>query len=669
MSENSQFSLARFRRSRKNRTVELSQFFNFCPSAAFLLDAVDDRILQVNRAAEKLTGYTQDELIGLGIESLLEEWDHLRGIKALEFLKEKIGRPIDLLRKDFARLPVTIYAWDEVEPGLVIFTLDQAGPLNGPAKNLGNADNWRQLASLLSLTMDAKPDTTLSRLLQVVRDRLGANSLAIYRTAPDQIHLTCHLHAGDVAWIPEQLPTQDLVNLQKAKLWKASNRPTLAINRLAQSNNYSYVACFPFTINFNERGLLIVADRDQLPPDDLIPFGETVALLMAMIIEKAVYHASLESQCEEISGLINLNSLIEKATSEGLFLLSPDLRIIKVNPSAQSILGYPNHQAAGQGIDQILIGSGTLQSLFSEIRDTGELQPPRQIRLYRRTGEAFLARLHAHPLFTENRLHLILVFLQDLSSEETAQEQARQLEQRAMLGEILAVFAHEVRNPINNISTGLELISMSLPENDANQATIGRLLQDCDRLADLMKSVLAYSRPAEYTMSAMRLEPFLENILERNRTRLERAGVFGSLSIEPNLPPIMGNPRALEQVLTNLVNNALQAMSETGGQIVLKIQRPQQTGGLSEEDNQRFIEVSVADTGPGIPKEQQEKLFQPFFSTNFSGAGLGLAIAKRIVTAHHGSIHVTSFPGGTVFHVLLPVAQTKPIEGSQTEVI
>ena len=228
------------------------------------------------------------------------------------------------------------------------------------------------------------------------------------------------------------------------------------------------------------------------------------------------------------------------------------------------------------------------------------------------------------------------------------------------------MFAHEVRNPINNISTGLELISMNLPAADANQETISRLLQDCDRLAELMKSVLAYSKPTEYTFRLMSLEPFLQNILERNRSRMERAGIYGSLHVEMGLPSIMGNSRALEQVFTNLINNALQAIGSNGGQIVIRVQRPianqdepvishRTTQGI---DTERFIEISIVDTGPGISQEQLEKIFKPFYTTNFSGTGLGLAIAKRIITAHRGYIDVTSFPGGTVFKVYLPIHET-----------
>jgi signal transduction histidine kinase len=133
---------------------------------------------------------------------------------------------------------------------------------------------------------------------------------------------------------------------------------------------------------------------------------------------------------------------------------------------------------------------------------------------------------------------------------------------------------------------------------------------------------------------------------------MERTNVKYHLQADPRLPCILGNPRALEQVFNNLITNAIHAMSETGGHLALKVQR------IDGPEGRNYVEVSVADTGPGIPKEQQERIFQAFFTTNRNGTGLGLAIAKRIITAHKGNIRVTSFPGGTIFHVQIPVSES-----------
>ena len=272
------------------------------------------------------------------------------------------------------------------------------------------------------------------------------------------------------------------------------------------------------------------------------------------------------------------------------------------------------------------------------------------MHLYRRYGEAFLALVRIFPVMQADKIEQIIVFIADLSEQEQTRLHTQQLEHRALLGEVTAIFAHEVRNPINNISTGLQLMAMNLPEDDPNQETIARMLQDCDRLAELIKSVLAFSRPMDYEMEPVDLPLLLKRLIERLRPRITHLNVNYELTAEPDCPPIRGNLRALEQVFSNLITNALQAMGEKGGNLFIKVQPVHYEG-------HKYIEVSVADTGPGIPKELQDRVFHPFFTTERGGTGLGLAIVKRIITAHKGTIRLTSFPGGTIFHVQLPQDQ------------
>jgi len=108
--------------------------------------------------------------------------------------------------------------------------------------------------------------------------------------------------------------------------------------------------------------------------------------------------------------------------------------------------------------------------------------------------------------------------------------------------------------------------------------------------------------------------------------------------------------RALERVFENLINNAIQAMEKSGGTLNIKV----------TEADQHLIpaqyDVIVADSGPGIPDDLREHIFEPFVTTKSTGTGLGLAISKRIMTAHKGNLYVESFPGGTMFHVLIPKA-------------
>jgi signal transduction histidine kinase len=277
------------------------------------------------------------------------------------------------------------------------------------------------------------------------------------------------------------------------------------------------------------------------------------------------------------------------------------------------------------------------------------------ITLYRRDGRSFLAQIRAAPLTDSEHLESWILLIQDLSQEEQLRNRTQQLEQRALLGELMAVFAHEVRNPINNISTGLQLMAVNIPAEDPNQEVIARLQQDCDRLDHQMKSVLSFARPIEYKMEPVDLGVMMQRLLDRWRLHLTRAKVQAHLQVATDLPPTHGDIRALEQVFTNFITNAIQAMSDHGGTLALKIQ-PIMPDGENEQ-----IEVSVSDTGIGIPEENRDRIFEPFFTTGKNGTGLGLAITKRIVTAHKGTIKFDSVPGGTIFQVRLPAVKPQSV--------
>lgn len=302
-------------------------------------------------------------------------------------------------------------------------------------------------------------------------------------------------------------------------------------------------------------------------------------------------------------------------------------------------------------LKDILIGPDSLQTALEMAKDGVPTLNQGNLRLYRRSGDAFLANVSTLPVIAAEQVEGIIIFIQDLTEQENVKAHAEQLEQQALLGTVTAIFAHEVRNPINSISTGLQLMAYNLQPNDPQQELITRMQQDCDWLEEMMKSVLAFSRSAEYELEPVDLGSLVSRILDRMRPRMTKAQVTHRVNVEHNAPLVMGNPRALEQVFTNLFNNAVQAMEEKGGLLAVKVQLAENTG------KRKQAIVIVADNGPGIPKEIQDKIFAPFFTTKATGTGLGLAISQRIVTAHKGIILLNSFPGGTVFTVKIPAMQ------------
>ncbi|GAH67274.1 unnamed protein product, partial [marine sediment metagenome] len=244
-------------------------------------------------------------------------------------------------------------------------------------------------------------------------------------------------------------------------------------------------------------GLLVLSSIEGgIPGDNL----DVLKILSATIINILQHNNRLDRLTSEQNKMlqeIRIGDMIEENTQDGVILLSPDLLIQKLNPTAETLLGYAAQEIYGQPVNNVLIGPSNLVPAMQSAQ--GGVSTPNlgEVHLHRRDGVAFLAHISTIPLLDGDEVEGVLVLIRDLSAHEESEIRNQQLEQRALLGEVTAIFAHEVRNPINNISTGLQLMAMNLPSDDPNQEVIGRLIDDCNRLTHLMQSVLTFSRPHE----------------------------------------------------------------------------------------------------------------------------------------------------------------------------
>lgn len=239
------------------------------------------------------------------------------------------------------------------------------------------------------------------------------------------------------------------------------------------------------------------------------------------------------------------------------------------------------------------------------------------------------------------------VVLENLLGFEKLKEEHR----LAALGTMAAGLAHEIRNPLAGIKGAAQFLQGSREGADAEMVKV--IIDEVDRLSEVVSAFLDYARPYQVALddtAAATLFGYVAGVL---RMQGLPAGVHLVEDAPAELPPFQADTNKLTQVLLNLAQNALQAM-KNGGTLTLRA-RP----GRLRDPKARgapAIELSVEDTGVGIPEEDLDKLFVPFFTTRHDGTGLGLAISRRIVDAHGGEIDVRSVPGtGSTFTVRLPV--------------
>jgi two-component system C4-dicarboxylate transport sensor histidine kinase DctB len=197
----------------------------------------------------------------------------------------------------------------------------------------------------------------------------------------------------------------------------------------------------------------------------------------------------------------------------------------------------------------------------------------------------------------------------------------------------------------------LQTLNEQIDHNQPYYIHIQRIQSDLDRLANLMKTVLSFSKSSTYNMIEMDIVELIEKVLMRWQTHLAKQQIQTHFQTELTSAYILGHAQALEQVFTNLFSNALRAMEGMDdGTLHIKVDR------IWLDKQQDYIQITVSDNGIGIPKEHLDHIFQPFFTTDHqNGTGLGLTITERIVIAHKGKIQVKSFPsGGSVFILTFP---------------
>jgi signal transduction histidine kinase len=219
----------------------------------------------------------------------------------------------------------------------------------------------------------------------------------------------------------------------------------------------------------------------------------------------------------------------------------------------------------------------------------------------------------------------------------------------AALGDVAAAFAHEVRNPLNAVSMGLQRLRAEFtPEPGEEYARFVDLMQgEVRRLNAIVEQFIALARPLPLKPAPLQLEELLRELAALVEAEARQANVTVRVVGAAGLPPVVADRDHLKQVLLNLMLNAVQAMT-AGGAL-----------SLEAEGARDAVTVTVADTGPGIAPEALPRIFDPYFTTKPGGLGLGLTIARRIVEAHGGTLAVESEPGrGSRFRVSLPLGQS-----------
>jgi PAS domain S-box-containing protein len=257
-------------------------------------------------------------------------------------------------------------------------------------------------------------------------------------------------------------------------------------------------------------------------------------------------------------------------------------------------------------------------------------------------------------LFTYQGDDAILINLMDITRSQELEHFLRVKSKMISLGRVAAGIAHEIRNPLTGINSYLFTLEDLLDADELDADNIGMMRQivhqvqgASNKIESVIKRVLDFSRPGAPTMSLINMNLPMQEALNLSAASLRKKGIEIDIELAPDLPRCYGDAHLVEQVVLNLIDNAVKAMEKKNG--IKRLELRSYTKGQN-------IYLSISDTGTGIPISLREKIFDPFFTTESDGSGIGLAISLRILNDHRGAITVEGNErGGAKFTIELPI--------------
>lgn len=371
-------------------------------------------------------------------------------------------------------------------------------------------------------------------------------------------------------------------------------------------------------------------------------------------LEMAIYKHNMEAKLMESEERYRL--LVEHSP-DGI-AIEADKKIIFINPAALKILGEEDDlKLLGASVFDF-IPSKNLESFKNKLAKANENHSSITFieeQFLRANGSKFYAEIAMIPFAWEGKIALQIIF-RDITERKNADEELRKAyaeikrtqqalinsEKLAALGRFSAGIAHEIRNPLANISASAQFCMSKFEMDKSMKKHFDVILRNTESANRIIKELLDFTSPRETVLVQGNINTVLEHVCELVKPRCIKNNINLTKKIQGKLPSFPLNDKKLEEAFMNFLSNAIEAMPK-GGTLTVE---------SSHNTENNSITVNFSDTGHGISQEDMDKVFEPFFTTKDDGTGLGLSLAYHIVNAHSGNINIESSNGsGTTFSV------------------
>ncbi len=397
----------------------------------------------------------------------------------------------------------------------------------------------------------------------------------------------------------------------------------------------------------------IQIDRVSEPPaaiDDQSFLEKHHTLVTKKLEEKMkeleMYASTLARKNRELQvSEIRYRGLFENA-SVAIFVVEGETEsIVDVNNQGMALLGYSKEE---------LLDLPVLPFVEEHLSDFSLLQSGevvgREALMKTKDGELIEVDVSAGPLSQPNDSRVML-FVRDITEQKKIRRSLMQMEKMSLMGRLAAGIAHEIRNPLAGVTLNLQYLQRKIDKASSDYESIVAALEGADRIQQVIEDTLGLARVTPPSLQQHSINAIIARSLHFVSLPIQQKGISLSTSFDENAPDVMVDQKQIQQVMLNILQNAIDASPENGT-IAVATRSMESFGGGTTGPG---VEVIVQDSGNGIPPEMKAVLFEPFRTTKSGGTGLGLALSKYIIGRHNGDIGLESPPnGGTLVRIILP---------------
>jgi PAS domain S-box-containing protein len=453
--------------------------------------------------------------------------------------------------------------------------------------------------------------------------------LRLLRAPLDEQNLAAQVFKTGEAYLTNQAQTDPLISSSARELLGV--RTMLAVPLLAGNRALGTLEVM------NKQGGFLEEDK-------------RLATIFASQAAHLLFQAQLFEQLRESEE--RYRQIFESAL-DGLYRSTTDGQLVTVNPALVKMLGYrrPEELLGANLMHDLLMDQTAARQLREELAACGQALDV-ECKLRRRSGEAVSARLSVRVVTDQaNQESYHLGIVKDITEQKRLAEQLILSERLAAVGELVAGVAHEVRNPLFGITTTLSALSRRLSDRETVQPYLEVVKVEAERLNYLMEQLLEHSRPIWLDEEPADLGNVIRDAMDQFSEQARQRGVTLTFDCPAGVPSLRFDRRKMHGVFINLLDNALQH-TQAGGQVRIAIESLPNSSAAREPQE---LQITISDTGTGIPTENLSRVFDPFFTTRARGTGLGLAITRKTIHDHGGTITVHSeMERGTTFTIRLP---------------